>query len=44
LDNFKDQLEQSKVYEIKGKIEELRGSLGDDNVDVPALREKWQEM
>merc|ERR1712066_449049 len=38
------QLEQSKVDEIKGKIEELRGSLGDDNVDAPALREKWQEM
>lgn len=44
LDNFKDQLEQSKVDEIKGKIEELRGALSDDNVDAPALREKWQEM
>merc|ERR1712157_388019 len=37
LENFKDQLEQSKM-------EELRGALGDDNVDAPALREKWQEM
>merc|ERR1711976_198270 len=41
LDNFKDQLEQSKVDEIKGKIEELRVSRGDDNVDAPTLREKW---
>merc|ERR1711992_384906 len=44
MDEYKDQLPAEDVDEIKGKIEELRGSLGDDNVDGPALREKWQEM
>merc|ERR1712066_52816 len=44
LENFKDQLATEKMDEIKSKIEELRGALGNDNVDAPALREKWQEM
>merc|ERR1712242_659922 len=41
LENFKDQLAQEKMDEIKSKIEELRGALGDDGVDAAALREKW---
>merc|ERR1719510_1107994 len=44
LENFKDQLATEKMDEIKAKIEELRGALGDDGVDAAALREKWQEM
>merc|ERR1712178_613686 len=44
LEQFKDQLSQDKMDEVKTKIEELRGAIGDDNVDAAALREKWQEM
>merc|ERR1711981_474026 len=44
MENFKDQLSNDKSEEIKNKIEELRGSLSDDSIDAPALREKWQEL
>ena len=44
LDQFKDQLSQDKMDEIKTKIEELRGAIGDDNVDAAALREQWQSL
>jgi len=44
LEQFKDQLSQDKMDEVKTKIEELRGAIGDDNVDAAALREKWQSL
>jgi len=44
LENFKDQLSQEKMDEIKAKIEELRGALADDNVAAEALREQWQGL
>merc|ERR1712178_504621 len=37
LEQFKDQLSQDKMDEVKTKIEELRGAIGDDNVDAAAL-------
>merc|ERR1711881_272955 len=44
LEQFKDQLSQEKIDDVKSKIEELRGAIADDGVDAPALREKWQEL
>merc|ERR1711881_739444 len=44
LDQFKDQLSQEKIDDVKSKIEELRGAIADDNIDAAALREKWQAL
>merc|ERR1711881_580040 len=44
LDQFKDQLSQEKIDDVKSKIEELCGAIADDNIDAAALREKWQAL
>jgi molecular chaperone DnaK len=44
LENFKDQLSESKMAEVNEKIEELRSAISDDAVDAAELREKWQSL
>lgn len=44
LDEFKDQISQENMDDIKKEIENVREALSNDEVDAENLREKWQEL